>query len=100
MPDISEYRLGSACRINNSDQFSEKADSVASIPDPSGSNALKLEECIVPVQELQHVVNDKASSDDNSFNNNNSNMEDVTCCCHDSKSKLVAPININILVKL
>ncbi|VDP32358.1 unnamed protein product [Schistosoma mattheei] len=44
MPDISEYRLGSACRINNSDQFLEKADSEASILDPSGSNALKLEE--------------------------------------------------------
>lgn len=99
MPDISEYRLGSACRINNSDQFSEK-DSEDSILDPSGSIALKLEECIVSVQELHHVVNDKASSDDNGSNNNNPNMEDVTCCCHDSKSKLFAPININILVKL
>uniref|UniRef100_A0A094ZI85 Phosphatidylinositol 4-kinase beta n=1 Tax=Schistosoma haematobium TaxID=6185 RepID=A0A094ZI85_SCHHA len=87
MPDISEYRLGSACRINNSDQFSEKAGSEASILDPSGSNALKLEECIVSVQELHHVVNDKASSDDNGSNNNNPNMEDVTCCCHDSRNE-------------
>ncbi|CAH8618873.1 unnamed protein product [Schistosoma margrebowiei] len=87
MPDISEYRLGSACRINNSDQFPEKADSEASILDPSGSDALKFEECMVSVQKSQHVVNDKASSGDDGSNNNNLNMEEITCCCHDSKNE-------------
>uniref|UniRef100_A0A3Q0KLQ7 Phosphatidylinositol 4-kinase beta n=1 Tax=Schistosoma mansoni TaxID=6183 RepID=A0A3Q0KLQ7_SCHMA len=87
MPDISEYRLGSACRINNSDQFSEKVDSEVSTADPFSSNTLKLGECTVPVQELQHVISEKPSSDDDGSSNNNPNMEEVTCCCHDGKNE-------------
>ncbi|XP_018651579.1 hypothetical protein Smp_117800 [Schistosoma mansoni] len=108
MPDISEYRLGSACRINNSDQFSEKVDSEVSTADPFSSNTLKLGECTVPVQELQHVISEKPSSDDDGSSNNNPNMEEVTCCCHDGKSKLVTstleksiyiPLVLDILAK-
>nr|AAW25826.1 SJCHGC04055 protein [Schistosoma japonicum] len=95
MPDISEYRLGSACRIKNSDHLLEKVDPKFSTANSSDVETSNSEKYMALYQEVEHVTTDKASVSNDCSYNNFSDMDKFTCCCHESGNELLTLNNSN-----
>ncbi|KAK4467941.1 hypothetical protein MN116_008547 [Schistosoma mekongi] len=95
MPDISEYRLGSACRIKSSDHLLEKVDPKYPNTDSSDVETLNSEKYTAVYQVFEHITTDKPSPGNDCSNNSFSGMDKFTCCCHEGGNEFLTLNNSN-----
>ncbi|VDQ02188.1 unnamed protein product [Trichobilharzia regenti] len=86
MPDISEYRLGSACRVSSLTQLKDETDTSPSNQDilHKKSNSAK--------ESTNIVLHDNGANSPSAvdyISHANSSSENAACCCRESISKLM-----------
>ncbi|CAH8596184.1 unnamed protein product [Heterobilharzia americana] len=90
MPDISEYRLGSACRVNSCGRVKEET--ISGVPNKDVRSIRRDEDISGVVNDVREEMKNDAS-DYGLISNSVSNVMNISCCCREDINESLALTN-------